>query len=293
MTTPYRKILCPIDFSNISRAALRWSLDFAKGLGSELTVLHVIDTELLNVGNLVAVPDAVAALREQARAQLAEWSSELDFSKAQVKVEEGPPADSIVAATESGADLLVMGTHGHTGLQKLLLGSVMEKVLHRVDVPLLAFSPESPDAEPTVKNILLAVDFGPETASVARHGVWLGEHFGAKLFGFHAVPVPYMVLNDRTLERLGPEDLERLKDTLTAERRKELAAVFPESSAPVEVLATVGSPYRSMLDAIQKHSIDLVVMGRGGHGSHNLGWVGSTCHKLVRAARCPVLIVPE
>lgn len=294
MTTPYRNILCPIDFSDVSRRALKWSLEVASDLGSELTVLHAIDTEMLNIGNLVGVPDAVSALRQQAQSQLSEWSSELDFSKATVKMEEGVPADLIVAAAEDGrTDLLVMGTQGHSGLQKLLLGSVMEKVLHRVNVPLLAFSPKSLDSELSMKNALLAVDFGPETASVVRHGVWLAEHFGARLFGIHAVPVPYVVLNDRTMERLSPEQLEQLRDRLTTERRDELAALFPESTTPVEIVAAVGSPYRAILDAIQHRSIDLLVLGRGGHGHHDFGWVGSTCHKMVRAASCPVLIVPK
>jgi nucleotide-binding universal stress UspA family protein len=48
-----------------------------------------------------------------------------------------------------------------------------------------------------------------------------------------------------------------------------------------------------MLDAVEQHDIDLVVMGRGGYGQRNLGWVGSTCHKMVRSSRCPFLIMPE
>ena len=125
------------------------------------------------------------------------------------------------------------------------------------------------------------MDFGPETQAVVRHGVWLAEHFGAKMYGAHAVPVPYVVLNDRSMERLTPEQLERLKDTLTTERREELAGLFPDTTTPVDVVSTVGSAYRAILDAIEKHDVDLVVMGRGGHGHTNIGWVGSTCQPMV------------
>ncbi len=294
MKTPYQSILCPVDFSEISRMALAWSLELARDLEGELTVLHAIDTALLNVGNLVAVPDGMAEFRRQSEQQMSSMTEGLDLSAAKVVVEDGAPADVVVKATEDReTDLLVMGTHGFSGLQRLLLGSVMEKVLHRVKVPLLSFCPRTPEASHAPKNILLAVDFGPETASVMRHGVWLAEHFGAKLFGAHAVPVPYVVLNDRSMERLTPEQLERLKDTLTAERREELAGLFPASTTPVELISSVGSAYRAMLDAVEQHQIDLVVMGRGGHGRRNLGWVGSTCHKMVRSSPCPVLIVPK
>jgi nucleotide-binding universal stress UspA family protein len=274
--------------------ALTWSLDLARDLGGQLTVLHAIDTALVSVGNLVAVPDGMEQMRRLSKQQMDSLTEGMDLSSADVVVAEGVPADVIVKATEDRAsDLLVMGTHGLSGLQRLLLGSVMEKVLHRVKVPLMSFCPRAPDARHAPKNILLAVDFGPETASVMRHGIWLAEHFGAKLFGAHAVPVPYVVLNDRSMERLTPEQLERLKDTLTAERRDELVALFPESTTPVEIVSTVGSAYRAISDAIEAHAIDLVVMGRGGHGRRHLGWVGSTCHKLVRSASCPVLVAPE
>jgi nucleotide-binding universal stress UspA family protein len=292
VTTPYQRILCPIDFSDISRTALAWSLELARELESELTVLHAVDSALVNVGNLVAIPGGVDELRKQAQREIDALSEGLDLSSSKLLVEEGAPANVIVSVAEkSDYDLVVMGTHGLSGLQKLLLGSVMEKVLHRVKAPLLCFSARMANEERAPKKILLAVDFGPETAGVIRHGVWLAEHFGAKLLAAHAVSVPYVVLNDRSMERLTPDQLERLKDTLTAERREELVGLFPESTASLEIISTVGSAYRAMLDAVEQHDVDLVVMGRGGHGQRNLGWVGSTCHKMVRSAPCPVLIV--
>lgn len=294
MTTPYSNILCPVDFSDISKMATAWSHELASELDSKLTLLHAMDTTLLNVGNLVAIPNTAEELEREARRAMADWVTELDLSGASVRIAEGVPADVIVNQTErEQVDLLVMGTHGLSGIQKLLLGSVMEKVLHRVSVPLLSFSPRSPDAPHAPKNVLLAVDFGPETHAVVRHGVWLAEHFGAKLFAAHAVSVPYVVLNDRSMERLTPEQLERLQDSLTAERRDELAGLFVDTTTPVDVVSMMGSAYRAILEAIEQHDIDWVVMGRGGHGQRNLGWVGSTCHKLVRSAPCPILIVPE
>ena len=95
--TPYRKILCPVDFSDISQMVLAWSLGFVKELEAELEVLHVVDTGLTNVGNLVAVPES-AELRRHAERKMNEWRETMDFSTARVAIEQGAPAN----ATQSG-----------------------------------------------------------------------------------------------------------------------------------------------------------------------------------------------
>ncbi len=292
--TPYRHLLCPVDFSEMSRRALEWSLGLREEFSSELTILHVVDTELLAVGNLVAIPDAASELARRAREQFKAWSEELDVSKAQFTILEGAPAETILKATEDmDVGLLVMGTHGLTGFQRLLIGSVTEKVLHRVQVPLLTFSPRvstQPGFVP--KTILMAVDFGPESEHLVRHGVWLKEHFGAKLLVVYVVPVPYVVLNDRTLEQLTPSQVEKLQGSLGEEYREELQKLLPESAgADVEILTPVGAPFQTLAALVEARNVDLVVMGAGGHGESELRWLGSTCHKIVRSGPAPVLIV--
>jgi nucleotide-binding universal stress UspA family protein len=291
--SPYRHVLCPVDFSDASRTALAWSLAFSKDVGSRLSVLHVVDTTFLAVGNLVAVPDAARDMRRRAEEKLHEWGRELDLSRSGVDVQivDGAAEPTIVAkANEGGVDLVVMGTHGLSGFQKLLLGSVTEKVLHRARVPMLTLSPSAHDCvpgKPSPRTVLLAIDFGEETQAVVRHGVWLGEHYGARIIAFHAVPVPYVVLNEGTLERLGQKELERLKDSLTRERREDLRALLPGAG---ELLVKVGSPSELLRAVVAERSVDLVVMGAGGHGESGFRWLGSTCHKLVRSAPCPVLV---
>ena len=128
--TPYRRLLCPTDFSDLSVATIRWSLELAKELEAELTVLHVVDTTLMKVGNLVAVPNVTHELRSAAEVNVENLRSQADLSHARFVIEEGPPVDTIFQATESDDyDLLVMGTHGHSGFSRLMLGSVTEKVL--------------------------------------------------------------------------------------------------------------------------------------------------------------------
>ncbi|HEX9726498.1 MAG TPA: universal stress protein [Vicinamibacteria bacterium] len=294
---PYRHLLCPVDFSESSRRALEWSSRFSKEVGARLTVLHVVDTELLSIGNLVAVPDAFGELRRRAEEALTALKREIDLGHADVEIVGGVPEDVLVtAANQRDVDLLVMGTHGLSGFQRFLLGSVTEKVLHRALVPLLALSPWV-EPQQTMgfrapRTIVMAIDFGPESQSVLRHGIWLAEHFRAKLVALHVVSVPYVVLNESSFEPVAQLQLERITESLIAERRKDLEGMLPESTGgEKEVVLTVGSPFESLRNVVEDRSGDMVILGAGGHGNAGIRWLGSTCHKVVRWASCPVMVV--
>jgi nucleotide-binding universal stress UspA family protein len=294
---PYRHLLCPVDFSEASRKALEWSSRFSKEIGARLTVLHVLDTALLSVGSLAAAPDIFAELRRRADEGFAPLKEELDLKHANFAFEEGVPEDVIVsAATERGADLVVMGTHGLSGFEKFFLGSVTEKVLHRARSPLLLLSPaveENRLMKPgRSRQIVMAIDLGPASMTVVRHGVWLAEHFQAKLFAVHVVSPPYRVVNEASFEPLGQPEMERITESLTAQRRKDLQALLPESTGvPVEAVVEIGSAFETLRQIVEERSADLVVMDSGDHREGGIRWLGSTCHKMARWAPCPVMVV--
>jgi nucleotide-binding universal stress UspA family protein len=281
----------------MSRSALGWANELASELSAELIVLHAVDTTALAVGNLAAVPGELKAAKMRAEESFREWQRESALPKVDFRVIEGPPFQKIAdSAKELGADLVVMGTHGHSGVQRLLLGSVTEKVLHRVSVPLLTVSPssasttDSPSWKP--RRILIALDFGPECESVIRHGLWLGDHYDAEVVVMHVVAIPYVVLNESTLEGLRPADIEKIRERLSEDRRRDLEKLLPEDSETrAKTIVRVGSAIENLNEVIGEEQIDLAVLGAGGHGPRGLSWLGSTCHKLVRAAPCPVLTV--
>ena len=293
----YRHLLCPIDFSDASRKALAWSSRFSSEIGARLTVLHVIDTTLLSVGNLVAAPDVFTELRRRAEEGFAPLKNDPGLKHASFETVEGVPEDVIVkAASERASDLVVMGTHGISGFERLFLGSVTEKVLHRCRVPLLTLSPSVDEKRTSqsqgTRSVLMAVDLGPESQAVVRHGLGLAEHYQAKPIALHAVARPYVVLNESSFEPLGQMEVDRLIEALTATRRKDLLAMLPESGgSPIEAIVTVGSPFESLRGIVAERPVELVVMGAGDHGEAGIRWLGSTCHKMVRWAPCPVLVV--
>jgi nucleotide-binding universal stress UspA family protein len=255
----------------------------------------VVDTRVLSVGNLFAVPGALREMRQRAEEALTTWRHDLDFGNARVEVIDGVPADEIVsAAHRNDVDLVVIGTFGLGGVQKLLLGSVTEKVLHRVRVPLLTLSPKvgEPELKASVrpKTLVMAIDLGENSGAVIRHGVWLAEHYRAKLVAAHAVPIPMVLLDDQTLQMVPVEELVSIEESLVEERRRELEAMLPKVETEVEIVVTVGAPFEVLRMLARKRSADLVVMGAGGHGAAALQWLGSTSHKMVRSAECPVLI---
>jgi nucleotide-binding universal stress UspA family protein len=292
---PYRHLLCPVDFSGVSRTALEWTLGFAREIGARVTVLHVLDETLVSVGNLFAAPWALDEMRGRAEETLAAWKRELDFGNARVEVVEGVPSQAILSAAHRGeVDLLVMGTFGLSGFQKLFLGSVTESVLHRVKVPLLTLSPNVGGEERRAflkpKTLLMALDLGEDSAVVVRHGVWLAAHYRAKILAAHAAPIPLVLLDDRTLQMVPVEVLASIEESLIEERRTELQALLAEFATGVEIAVKVGAPFDVLRSLVRERSVDLVVMGAGGRGAARLLWLGSTTHKMVRSAECPILI---
>jgi nucleotide-binding universal stress UspA family protein len=145
---PLKKILVPTDFSEGSRLALRLALDLAKTVGGEVTLLHVYQFPgyaFPDGSTFVAGPEVTAEIvrtvgdaLDRAAGQAAEESG----ITPKVRSAEGTTVDEIIAETKRGEyDLVVMGSHGHSGLRHLILGSVTERVLRHCPRPVLTVRP--------------------------------------------------------------------------------------------------------------------------------------------------------
>src|SRR6516162_9835264 len=138
------RILVPTDFSKYSHNALTYAAAFAEKFGAELYLLHVVQDLALFIPEAVSVAPPVAPPVEQmtaaAREALGRVVSENDMGRVKVRCEvrEGTPFYEIIQfAKEAAIDLIIMGTHGHTGLAHVLLGSVTEKVVRKAPCPVL------------------------------------------------------------------------------------------------------------------------------------------------------------
>jgi nucleotide-binding universal stress UspA family protein len=144
----WKKICCPIDFSDASRAAMEVAADLARRTGASLVLLHAypIPGYTFPDGSVVASPKMMQELADQAEKHLDEWRREAErlLGAGRVSAEKvvGEPAAEIVSfARSAGADLVVVGTHGRTGLEHALMGSVAERVVRRAHCPVLTVRP--------------------------------------------------------------------------------------------------------------------------------------------------------
>ena len=139
---PVRKICCPVDFSECSRKAMQVACDWAKRLDAELTLLHVYQHPGYPTpeGFVMASPDTLQQLMHSIDRGFAEWKKQAEATGVKVSTAAvmGVPFEEIArGAKDLGYDLIVMGTHGRTGIRHALLGSVAERVVRTSPCPVL------------------------------------------------------------------------------------------------------------------------------------------------------------
>ena len=136
------RILCPVDFSKPSARALEYALALAERLGAQVDVVHAYEPPAYAVadGTIELPPYLQEGLAKRLRERLEQFVKETaaEASKTTVHLAEGVPYLQIVeVAKQQQADLIVIGTHGRTGLSHMMLGSVAERVVRTSEVPVL------------------------------------------------------------------------------------------------------------------------------------------------------------
>jgi nucleotide-binding universal stress UspA family protein len=294
---PYQKLLCPYDFSDTARAALRAALGLAERFGAKLALVHVVEP--------VAVPDYPFVLRideEQLRRRLDE-----DARKS-LPAEPGParellirsgiaPLEIVRAAEEAGADLVVLGTHGRTGIAHALLGSVTERVVRMSPVPVLTVHPgASHDAlRAEFRRILFCTDFSENAEAALPHALELVGRSGGRLIVLHVLEdtgrIP-LVYSQHVPVPLPMEDLRRgMLDRGRAELERFVKEKLPPGVEHEGVLSESASPHGEILHAAKEKGADLIVLGTHGRTGVPHLLFGSVAERVVRQATCPVLTV--
>jgi nucleotide-binding universal stress UspA family protein len=287
--TSIRNILFLTDFSDSSEAALPFATAIARGSGATIHALHVLLPETITYATPETIAIALDAQDENARLEMDRLNGQLAGTAHEVSVVRSVSMWEAVeeAIRSTQADLLVLGTHGRTGAQKLLFGSVAESIFRRSQVPVLTIGPGvrgGVHSAGRFRTVLYATDFTPHSLAAAPYAISIAEENDARLILFHAAKEPggrgdlqesaAFEHATRELEKIGAQDGGRWS------RRT--------------VMLGESDPAEKILEATRENRADLIVLGVRNVGKHtstttHLG--RAVAHKVVAHANCPVLTV--
>ena len=291
-----KRLLCPVDFSDQSRHALELAVRLAGWYKAEVTALHVVEL----IFPLVMLeeyppppPMTLADIGDEVRKELHRFVEPFAREVAIAEeVDEGGIERRILERSASlSADLLVLGTHGRGGFERLALGSIAEKVLRRAACPVLTAPPRSGPAgagPATFQTILCPIDFSRPSDRALTYALSLAQEAGGRIILLHV------------LEQFADEEplanrhynVPEYRRALEGDARQRLdSAVPPEARdwCQPETIVSAGKAYREVLRVAGDRHADLIVMGVQGRGAIDLTLFGSTTQHVVRAATCPVL----
>ena len=293
MSQTIDSILVPTDGSEGARIGARRGIDLAATTGADVHVLSVVDTR--------EIEPSQASNEQTERERLLEKDAEVAVDaisglakrhlpgRITTAVEEGIPFQTINEYVDThDIDLIVMGTQGRTGLERVLLGSVAEKTLRTATVPIVTVTPDADVAEvgdELYENILLPTD-GSEGAELAiEWGITLAEVYDAMVHTVYSVDT----------SRFGDEGRAEFYDALEQTGREALETVRKRArEADLSVAGTIanGPAARAILSYSEEHDADLIVMGTHGRSGVRRYLIGSVTETVVRNADVPVCCVP-
>jgi nucleotide-binding universal stress UspA family protein len=285
------KILCPVDFSAASNAALKLAARLAVANGSELVIAHAYQFPGIAATEPMMAGRAIQAQLETEKRALVEAGAQarkLGATRVTTTFLEGAPWHQLVelAAADRAFDLIVMGTHGRTGVKRLLIGSVAEKVVRHSPISVLVVR-GNPDG-PAFDHVLCPVELSDEAPRVIERAETFVGPNGTGLELLHAIELPLAASGDplltdfiADLDRRATYQLESYVSEVTARRKLAIRS---------EVL--VGNPEELVLAKLEEdRTFDLVAVGTHGRTGLKRLVLGSVAEKLVRHAPCSVLVV--
>lgn len=285
-----KRILFATDFSPCAHHAEKQAAFLSKVYGVKVDVVHVLE---LYPGVYAAVQD-----HEETDGRLDDAVQRLRSPTVTATGHQriGIPSVQICeVAMETRADLIVMGTHGRTGLDHIFLGSTAERVLTMAPCPVLTIrAPKDSDARQdqapvSFKQLVVPIDFSGCSLDALEYGVRLAGDFGAALTLLHVLE-PALYEDDGTLRQAGNQG--RIDERIDPQLIPYENAI---QAAGVSVRAAVrgGIPADSILEFVRASGSDLIIMGT--HGRRGIAHVmrGSVAEAVLRRSTCPVLVVKD
>jgi nucleotide-binding universal stress UspA family protein len=295
-----KRILCPVDFSETSDHTIEQATALAGWYGAKITALHV---SVPMVGPARGLPEVAGEPDpETARAGiLTAFEAATDAGiPVDVVVRSGQAAQTIVDLADTLLpDVIVMGTHGTSGFQHLLLGSVTEKVLRRARCAVLTVPPRarSTSALPFAR-ILCPVDFSEPSLAAFETAASLAATSRAALSVLYVIEWPWVEPPAPSVADLPPAEgaalgeFRRYIETSAMMRLDALVAGSAIEPRPTSMLRN-GKAHVEILRRAMESRADLIVMGVHGRSGFDMALFGSTTNQVVRQATCPVMTLRQ
>jgi nucleotide-binding universal stress UspA family protein len=299
-----KNILFATDFSEASHAALPYTAAIARRYDSQLHIVHILSPASYIIpsppGDLVTMESIHEAARADVRERMETLASHLKTVPHHTYVREGDVWKSLADLIQTHEiDLLVVGTHGRTGVEKLVLGSQAEEILRLAPCPVLTVGPniagrakltaiesKGKDLTPveiSVGQIVYATDFSPESFAAAPFATSLAQEFQSKLTLLHVI------------KKRKDKDHQTEPIDLALQRLEKLVPEEASLWCSPKPTVKIGPPADCILQEALDTKADLIVLGvRAASGNlgaaTHLPW--ATAHKVIAQAHCPVLTIP-
>jgi nucleotide-binding universal stress UspA family protein len=298
----FERILVPLDGSGLAERALQPALRLATAPHHELFLLRVPEAKTMFEPERSGLFDYGLLWPQQALERSAQEAREYlqgvcrQFAdrplRLRILLSEGDPASVIVdTTTPEGIDLIVMSSHGYSGIARWVMGSVADRVVRAARCPVLIVRSEQP-----IRNVLITLDGSELSERALEPGIELAARLDCPVTLFRSVTDPAMDEGmARQLELLEPGLGERLRQhpyRAVESYLDRLAQAHRRAGSGPKTVVASGSPASRILDHAASYGVDLIVMATHGRSGVNRWVHGSVTEKVLRASGCSMLIVP-
>lgn len=290
-------VLVPTDFSAESLKALRYGAAVAQKFRAQLHILHVSEIDYAIPGPAMLGADPFTSDTEEARQLKQQLASEIgDSMTPTFHGRTGRAFDQICrSARELKADLIVMATHGRTGLKRFVLGSNAERVVQHSSSPVLIVREHERElldgGQLRLQTMLVPTDFSDSSGEALSYALTLARQFNARLIIFHSVATPNFTATELGAPRAAPRP-EELRAAAEDQMRSFVEGI-DFGGVEFETQVRAGAAAEEICDQGEKQKVDLIVLSTHGRTGLLHVLIGSVAEHVVRHARSPVLVIPK
>ena len=277
-------ILCPTDFSEPATLALRYGKKMVDGFGAKLIVLYAnpfTPPPHFTSGQIDELVKSIEQSKGAAKGSLIQYVHEhigesIEFEALVVENQTVPAIRQL--AEEKKVDMIVMGTHGRSGFNRLMLGSVTEKILHETDLPVLTVREKKNVKKPPdhlVRQVLCPINYTEVARKALEHAVSISKTFEAELLVLHVIEFQS---ND-------------VREGLEHGRLCAWISDDVRSRCSLKEIVRQGDAAEKIVEVAQDEASDLIVLGAQHKRFSDTTVIGTTTVRVTRHAPCPVLTV--